>query len=467
MSVEALSDQNPQQPAVPHQVSPMGQEIAAPLPQSEDPFPDFDLDALIPKELKEAAEKAREAEPELKEAPKQVAQVDDEEDYEDEEEERTPPAPINDDEELDLSADAIDALLKGDPDAVKKKAAEEGDDDAPWWATDEDYTNLTKKLSDYGIKPKEIDSLLSKAIDKSTLETNKYATSIKEKLSKTEKEFQALETDYVRLREMEKAVLFDESETTREKYLVPKAQAAQDIQNILEREGVKVSVQQLLNAKNKVEMMNMLGDHNIDDADMNKISTQWRAYKDINVEHAAARNEARKGLQSTLAVNISPELTTKILRNGLLEMIDIDDFKYIGEAVKDLDANPEVETMLANANSNFKTLLNAMASPSDYAHNNKWLTQFAKHCYNNAHNSLQAKKAKTLAAENKQLTENLKKVVTQYRTLAGSAKGITGRGGAVSDPAPTTRRSEAKKQEKIVENFTELLKGGDISAIFK
>lgn len=452
----------------------------------------IDIDDLIPIELREAInganveekETTKEEEEEQKETePEKVEDINtypidpepeqeekEEEEIEEEpaeepaeekkEEEKT--SPPTTDEDLDISPEAIDKLLKGDIDAVIKKPASKKEE-KPFWHEDDDYKSLSKQLDNYGVKKGTIDKLIQKVADKHVIENGNLIQGLEKKAIEAEKTTENYKNELIRLQAIEREVRFDTADTTKEKYGIPMSDAAKEIAEVLQREGVNVSLSSVLLAKNKTDMVKILGSHSLEDKDLTKITNQWRNYKELETAYSAARSESTRNLSKALATNISNETVHSILRTSLADFLKNDaKYKYIEDAIKDgVEKHPDITNIIGLAKNNFVNFVNALSSPSEYVHSEKWLSSLAKYSLDSAHNKHIQDKFYILRQEHTKALESLKKIVVQYKKLAGSAKGITGSGKGVASGKGNSSAStkQMKKQEdEILSEFKELLK---------
>jgi hypothetical protein len=432
----------------------------------------FNVDDLIPAELRQAAEAAENPDTEEEEddspaAPvpptRQQAQEDDEEDIKDEGEEPSAPIVANaaDDDELDLSPEAIQKLIKGDPDAIKKpKAAAAQADSKPFWHEDEEYKELVSELEDYGVDPEAIDKLIRKVSDKSVVDNGKLLTGLETKLAEKERLTEEQKLQINRLQQIERALMFDESDETKEKYLSPMKSASTEIRNILSREGVNIPVTQLLTAPDRTAMINLLKDAKLEDGDLSRIANQWRNYKDLEMGYFTARDLAAKDLKKAITVSISPEVTTNILKNTLSDFAVSDPrFDYINTAIKEgLAEHPEVNNIVARARNNFQAIVDAMSNPTQFAHNQKWLGNLAKFFFESAHHKHIEDKYYDLDKKYKATEKSLRELAVNYQKLAGSARGITGKAAGVGKLNASSRKRSSDDQADV-EQFEALLKG--------
>jgi len=438
---------------------------------------EFDIDSLIPEELRAAVGRHAEEEEEdeveqdvnhvkpakpADDLPRFRSRDSEGEDEEDDEDEApVPPTKAveseDSDEDLDLSPEAIDKLIKGDTEAIVKKAVEE---DAPFWKEDAKYKSVTQRLSKLGMKTQDIDELIQSVTDKNVVDTSKLVKGLETRAQKAENDAEHYKSEISRLRQIERGAYFDGLEEVREKYGVPMTQAIQEIHSVLKREGISVSVQKLLEADNKTAMISLLDGASLEDTDLSRITNQWRSYKEVEQSYIAAKAEAQKNLKEGISTKIAPETVESILKVSLKDFMGADPkYKYINEAISDdISKHPEVSDLLGVAKANFQNLVQAISNPSETIHNQKYLATLAKYVFDSAHNRLYEKKYRVLESDHSKAIDSMKKLVRQYKKLADSAKGITGARSGVGAVGRNTQKSAAKETKRIVKEFEELLK---------
>ena len=379
-----------------------------------------------------------------------------------EDEEDTKLNSTEDDEDVDISPEGIERLLKGELDAAKPD--KDVDDDTPFWHEDDTYQELTKQLSNFGAKPEQVDKIIRAAIDKSKIDNSKLVQGLENKVKESENSADTYKTELTRLKEIERGVRFDYSDEVKEKFGAPMQNAAQEIHTILQREGVNVPAVNLLTAKNKTEMMKLLEDTNLEDADLTKISNQWRSYKETETAYNAAKTEAQKDLKKALSSSISKETVQSILRNSLGDFVKADPkYGYISDAIrKGVQQDEPVSKLIARGKTNFVNMVEALTAPSEHIHSEQWLNGLAKFMFNAAHDELTAKKYYDLAREHSTTVDNFKKLARDYKKLASSAKGLTGKGKGVATKAGRRDKSEKEQESEILKEFNDFLKNDNL-----
>lgn len=420
---------------------------------------DFNIDDLIPEELRTAFDDT---------PPAEEDSDDGEQDSSKEVEEPSDPAnvenileaeeePGEDDEDLDLSPEAIDKLIEGDLEATKKKEKEA---DTPFWHEDEEYKTLTQRLKKLGIKEDKIDNLIQKVSDKRVTDNANILSGLEDQLEQEKKEKESLATQLQRLKAVERSAHFDTAQETQDKFVIPMQESAREVSNIFNREGIGVPLNDFFAKRNITEAVKLLEGVDLPDKDLANIRNQWRNYKELETSYLAARSSAEKDLKKALNSKISQDTVINILRNSLASIIPTDPkYSYIREAIQDdISKHEDVSNAIGTAKSNFQNIVSALEAPSEYLHNERWLEELGKFMYDAAHNKLMEKRLHDLTVRNKKVEDSFKKFVKHYKKLASSAGGIIGSNGVAKGPEAKNSKSTKKEEDKTLREFEALLK---------
>jgi hypothetical protein len=365
-------------------------------------------------------------------------------------------------EKVDLSTESIEKLLKGDFSEPETKQEEE----KPFWYEDEDYKELTSRLENYGLKDQAIDKVLKKVADRYEIDSGKLVQGLTSQLEEAKKKADVLEAEQKRLRDLERSVLFDQLEETKTKYGAPMIEAVEDIKNVLTREGSKISVNQILQAKNKVELLNLVEGLGLPEKDLVRVMEQWRTYKDTETAYSAAKTEAREKGIGAVTAKISDTTIETIFKNGLRSLIKSrDDYGYIDKAISSgIDKSPEVGNVIGMGKTNAFTFIKALQNPTEHLHSEQWMEGLVKYTLDSAHNKYLADQVPKLRARTSELEENLAKVIVEYKKLAVAAKGLNGSKspGFIRNAENDSSKSELNSKE-VLEQFAK----GDYSKLLE
>ena len=399
---------------------------------------DFDIDSLIPEDLRVAADKSEESDTELEaSSPEPIRDVPESDTKEQEIE-----------EDLDLSADAIDRLISGDADALAKK--EETTEEVPFWHEDEEYNSLVNR---YGISQEEVDKLIEKVSDSKVLENKNYVEGLRGEVEELKRKTEGSDEEVERLRAVEKAAYFDNSVEVKEKFVTPMSESLKEIKNILDLEGSTVSLQKIAGTKSRADLTKVLQEDSFDDESFKKIVDSWRNYREIETNYLTAKEEAQKDLSKYLDTAISDESANNILKNSLADFLKADEkYNYINEGIKQNDE--ESLNILGLAKNNFFTLLQAFKNPSNSVKNQDWLKNLATFMFDSAHNSNIQQKYYKVNTELEQSNQKLRKLAVEYKKLANSGKGIRGvkRTGVINGHTPQPEGTDADEYKKFLNN---------------
>lgn len=399
------------------------------------------IDDLIPPELRALA-----AEDEV-----------DEEEQDSEKPAEEPEQPVTeeeDDEDGDITPDDIDKLLSG-----KEDDAETEEEEQHFWAESDDYKALKTTLENIGADTSNLDKVLQHVADKTKVDQGIVVQGLREEAENSKKSVEQVQGELDRLRQIERAVRFDNADTTKEKYIAPMQSAAQKISQIIEREGSPVSVQKILGAKNRAEMTALFDDAKIPDEDMNTIANQWREYKELLTEYTTEREAAQKDLTKALGTAIAPETVDKIMKNALSDMLQQDErFAYVRDAIEEgLDGHDDVAQMITQAQANYRAFVGALSNPSAKIHSSKYLDQLAKYAMGAAHGQLMEDRYYTLSDEYKNLKTAAAKLSRKYKELVESARGITNERGIARAPANGNKDMSEDDKEEAAAAYKKLL----------
>lgn len=358
-----------------------------------------------------------------------------------------------DEEDADVTPEDIEKLLSG-----KKDDEDEAPEEKAFWAESEDYKELRKTLENIGVDTAGLDKILQHVADKTQIDQSKIIQGLKEDADKSRGSVEQVRGELDRLRQIERAVRFDSSEEVRTKYGVPLQEAAQKIADVLNREGVGVTLQQVLTAKNRSEMASLFDDANLTDKDMATIANQWRTYKEVDTAYRTEKESVQKDLTRALGTTIAPETVDATLKNALGTMLKRDPrFSYVREALDEgLDNHEDVMEMLELASSNFRSFVGALSDPSARLHSEEYLGKLAGFMFDSAHGRLMSARHTELQAEYDKLKKASSKLAKNYRELVESAKGITGAKGPARGNGKHSAPDEDEKE--AAETYQKLLK---------
>lgn len=406
----------------------------------------IDFDALVPAELRDAVKEVEEPVQPTPVAPP-AAPV-----------QHTTPAapPVVDDADVPITDDILSKIAEGDIEAALVQPVPTEQEELPEWVNEEEYKNLARRLSNYGADTKLIDALLKKVVDSHTINNGKILQSTRAELDKIAKEKELREVENQRLKQLERAVRFDHLPTTKEKYLQPMSTLAQSMHEVLTREGVPLSVKDIMSAKNRTELVGMINKHNLEDADITKLSNGWRQYKDLELGYNTDREAALRDLNKALSVYITEDTANKVFLNRFSDKIkNKEEYGYLADAVaKGVETNPKAAEVIDRARSNLINFIDAINKSSDVAHDENFINGLTDFMIDASHNSYIREEHKQLQQRASTLETAFKNLYKHYKQLASGAKGITGKPGHV-----VTNGSVASSTDTNAENFKNFLQG--------
>lgn len=399
-------------------------------------FENFDLDALLPPELKEATKKAEEAgtlpPPDIKDDDT-ITQTTSASTDKTVEHQTDIVVGTGDDEDPFSAVDKIvqDVLPKETKEGETKEAA-------PFWKESENYKKITQSLQYTGLSAVQIDNLIQEVIDKSTIDDGKLVTGLEGEVTELKTKVEQYQSELVRLKQIESEALFDAQPETDGTYLKPMKQAADVIRRVLDTEGIELPASKILLAKNKTEFTALVRDFDIEDDQLRELTAQWRSYRELNDKYGEARTKARDNLRSVLAYNVPREKATDIMRKTLVDLMATNEqFKEVKSAIDNgLDKHPHVGKYVGEAQVNFFKLSDALSKPADYVTDPKWMKDLATWTLEAAQTKHIATEYKTLKANYDQKMSEITQLAKAYSQLRESAGGKVGaKGGQMVAPA--------------------------------
>lgn len=407
-------------------------------------FPAFNLDELVPENLRQAAEKSLEQEEE-RERPKLQASKDSKD---------SPEEKVEASEE---EGEEIDKIIKEhSPDQEDEP---EPEPEKPFWKDHDIYKSIVDKLTYAGVPAAHMDKLLQEVADSKTIENGKLITGLETRVAEKDQLLQEYKDEFIRLKDIERSAFFDSMPETAESFISPMQTARSIMQNIIERESIPVPLDQLLATKNKSEYTRLLESLDIDDVAYNQLTNQWRNYKELQDQYLVASKEAKENLGAKLKLNITPERESQILKNTLQEAVATDDqMRYIEHAVVDgLDKHAPVGKLLADYQTHFKSLARALSNPQDYVTSNRWMTSLARFVLKAQHDALQSSQYGMLKADYDKKMHEMQTLVKAYVDLRGEAKGQLKSNGS-RGPVVNGKHVDSDSK-KDAEAFQKFLKG--------
>lgn len=356
-----------------------------------------------------------------------------------------------DPDNIDTSPEAIEKLLSGDKQAVRRKTADTStnNEKAPW-EEDEDYQALLTKAERAGIEQTELNTLLTKVADSSKLSSSTHLQGLTQEINDLKATVNARDLENSRLKKVEKEALFDTSAEIQEKFTKPMNASAKAIHRILENEGATVPLATILNAQNRIEFNELIRNLPLDDNDTITITNAWKQYKDLDFQRQTARSESATQLAKHLSFEIPKEVVISTLKTSLLELVREPGFEHLQLAVNEgFDKHPDANKLIGDAKQNYMFLTEALSNPADHVKNPQYLSRLAKHVIDNADARLHRDKYYTERENHTKTLDSLKKIVVKYSELLDSASGISNKPGAALFANGNGSRSEPDRDKTL------------------
>lgn len=427
----------------------------------------FSLEDLIPDELKEAREKkVKDTGEDVPAGRQELLQQEEAEDG-DAEEIPIPQQNGESDEDFDYSPEAIDKLLKGDVTAIEKKHKQpEEEKEVPPWHDNPKYKELATKAKQYGFSQQELDEIIENVSDAKVIANSTLVEGLREKAEEYEKAQRLTKSEIARLRKVESAAHFDSLDSTQKEFFTPMRELSGKIRNILDLEGSPVSVQDVLQAKDRTTLIEIMKSSDLSDEDMTNLGNYWRGYRELSQKYNETRGEAQRDLKKFLGGRLEDEDIKERLRDTLGDFVKSDPmYNYIKEGIMNPSEMPQnVSNVLATALANFKGIVKGL-SP-DLAHDSKYISDLGKYVLQSAHTyHLQAEHAEVLD-ERDTLKNQVRDLTRAYYQLAKSGKGIIGKGGSSNFLSNgNTKGSDSDKKEKL-KKMTAFMEDGKLENLF-
>lgn len=425
-------------------------------PVTRDDFDDdsfeFNIEELIPQELRSAHDKIVDEEIETQSIENPTIQKSSES-FEDND------SIIDDSENINVSPESIDKLLEGDINALNKKESEqESEEEDYYWTKDEEYKDFTNALEYSGFDRAKLDSFIKKIADKSVVDQGNLVNGLRKEVDNAKRQLETYESEIAKSREAMRGIRFDEQEDVQSKYIRPAESNRNKIDSILRQEGAKLNAIQLVNINNKATLLRTLEENGVDESKSKEILTEWRAHQDTATEYNEAKQLAIKNSVSIANAKMTPERFQNILKGSLADMIEHQEYLSLKTAVTEgIDKHPDMGGVIQKGRNNLSVIIDAIQKGSEALNDSNLMSSFAKYAINAAFVESQANKAAEKTVRIEQLENSLKKLAIEYKKLSSSAGGIKGKA-----LTPTIARAkvkeEKKSQENLVKEFEDLLK---------
>lgn len=327
-----------------------------------------------------------------------------------------------------LDSDKIDKLIEGDTEALFLTEEKEQSEEVPFWHEDEDYKQLTQKLTYAGVGSEDIDKIVRKVQEKSIVESATQRQTIETDLINLKKERETLTLQLNKLKELERAVMFDQMQETEEQYSKPQRVIVKEIEKMLKMEGSGLKYEDLLFAENAEKLNAALNDTSFDIPEIKKIRKHWLDFQEIEQSYRAAKNEAKGNINKLLKAEVPDNVRASIMKNALSNYIqnDSEEFKPIKEHFLGIKENESAAQAYVKADHTFTNIVKAFASAPEVVRDTKWLTALSQYVLDAEIKKESHAKALATAKENDILKTNLAKVAIEYRKLKKAAGGIQG-----------------------------------------
>lgn len=430
----------------------------------------FDIDEIIPAELKEAIAKDTSLLPSderVIEEPKKAKRVLEEEEVIVDEvvpDKKRPAYEIPEQDEDILGVeDDIDEIL-----GLKKTEDTSEKEEKPFWTELEAYKPLAEGLRFSGLKDDSLNTFVKEVVDKAVIDNSKYKQSLESKLNKYESELLIKDKEIGRLKNIEKSAFFDGLPETQEKFIKPMTSDLTEIQKILQYEGIDINPAKIVTTANKAELAKLFKDTTITDDDFNNIISHWRSYRDTLYHYNNEKGQAQKDLSKSLKTDIADDVISSIVKEVVEDVTTNDEeYSYIKEALMEgADKHEDVAEIIANSHNNFYKLVKALGNPTDFARDPNWLRALAIHELQHSHRKAMTNKYYNLKKEYDIQKEKLVKVAKAFKKIKGAGSGISGKGKSYT--SLNTNGAAAKPiDDDLIDKYTKFTRGElDFSELF-
>lgn len=427
---------------------------------TDEPYKGFDLDDLIPKTLRQATEKLEAVEmdtPPAKPAPVtpnpglDTPPGTDSRDSDD-------PEPAPDPDDILSQADRIAKALDPEP----TEDAGQTEDVPAFWAESETYQELMSHLNYSGVPQNLLAKFAEEIAGHSTVDTTKLVGDLEHERASLKDNLEELQGEVLRLREVEREARFDNHPETDEQFIKPLRNAAGAIKEILDFEGSKVPLADILNSPNKTELLKVTRNMDLSDEDLQTVLTKWRTYKETQRDYEASRTQARASLKDRMELKVPQEQVTQIARKALINKMTTDErFKYVKTGIDEgLEKHENVAKVLGSMQHNFHQMINALVDPHSVINSPKEMQKLASKMLDDAHNSYHASLYPELKGQYDEKVDQIRVLSEAYNKLRRSAGGSTKSGSRSPTMAPQGGDGVSQDAEKDAETFKKFLKKG-------
>lgn len=408
-----------------------------------------DFDSLVPENMRNALKELEEPEEPVVDKDTPVLKT------ESQEEENEDLEPLN------LSEDAFDKLLKGDPNAltaIEEESSEENQEEVSFWHENEDYKQF---LFDTRIQQEEIDPIIKKVVETKLEENKEYVSSLQKEVDNFKTTQDTLKLEIDRLRTVERQALFDSTKEIQDKYLVPINNARKEIDKIAKFEGLNVSVDDILKAEDKTQLTAVLEEFDLDSVTRTKLTNHWVNYKNLAYEYLEEKERAKTSLGKALGTSIPEETSNRLFKQvvpGLFQKDEDGRFAYLRKAIEEgFEAHPEAGRVFANAKTNFDTFVNAISEAYDHSRNHEFIAGLGEFFIKASDDEYKASQASKYLNNYNELAKKYMTLAKKYDSLSQSARGKIGRSGFPVKKDGVNVHSE-QTEEELLQEYQDLLK---------
>lgn len=367
-----------------------------------------------------------------------------------------------DPDSIDLNPDAVRKMLLGQDEELPVREEAPA---LPFWHEDEDFKSLSTTLTKYGVTAEKLNEVIKKVADKTVVDNSKLVDGVRNELTESKKKVEYLEPENKRLRDIERAAIFDDLDETKERFFVPMNELARDVQTVLDRESTGIKAGSVLYAKNKAAFLSAVEKAGLSDADQARLAEQWRDFQSIRNDFDVAKQEAIQTGVLARSLQISPQTVNKVFQTGLRDLFDMgSEYEYIQRALMDgLDKHPDVSDVISEAGANLEQFVEALKKPQEHLRDRDWLRGFSRFCTKAAHNN---KAAAQLSDERRGRREDqalLREALIEVKRLRSAGRGVTGQSSG-DGYAKTTDKTAANGNGLTPEQTDEALKRMDLMA---
>lgn len=400
----------------------------------------FDIDKLIPSDIKKAVAEGKQKNPvakveeedffEEEEVEEAVEDTDTEEsdDYSSDEEDSEEDT-FEETDELDVSDEGIDALLNGKAKkkAKPKPADNDAESDLSEFSDDEDYKYLTSEFNEDDEVLTRVNSLLKKAKGTNLLEKNKVVKELKQQVVKLKSKDEENAAELSQATEVLHAHRFDSLPKVQEDYVKPIRITQANIQKVLDLDGTGINVRAVVDCKSIADLNEVLENTTLSEDEETTVKQQWKRHRELVQNYVSDRESAKTNISKYIGSEITQDVKTRVFNKTFDKAVSNENLAYIKGWREDPEKEEIANDMVARAKKNFEIIVGMISNPVENVRSDASLGTIANYVIDNVHYAQIAEQHKVLEARSTKDKDTITKLAQRVKELMQDSGSLTGR----------------------------------------